>query len=47
MDVVRPLHGAEMTVTLEEPVALEEAQPFAFRQRGRAAGSGTVTRLPR
>ncbi|MFF2127415.1 EF-Tu/IF-2/RF-3 family GTPase [Streptomyces olivochromogenes] len=47
VDVVRPLHGAEVTVTLEEPVALEEAQPFAFRQRGRAAGSGTVTRLPR
>lgn len=47
VDVVRPLHGAEVTVTLEESVALEEAQPFVFRHHGRAAGSGTVTRLPR
>ncbi|WP_079176648.1 EF-Tu/IF-2/RF-3 family GTPase [Streptomyces sp. MUSC 14] len=47
VDVVRPLHGAEVTVALEEPMALEEAQPFAFRHHGRAAGSGTVLRLPR
>jgi elongation factor Tu len=44
---VRPLHRAEVTVVLEEPVALEEGQPFAFRHHGRAAGSGTVMRLPR
>ncbi|WP_413755411.1 EF-Tu/IF-2/RF-3 family GTPase [Streptomyces sp. MMBL 11-3] len=43
---VRPLHGAEVTVTLEEPVALTEGQPFAFRHHARAAGTGTVTRLP-
>ncbi|WP_404197669.1 EF-Tu/IF-2/RF-3 family GTPase [Streptomyces tauricus] len=47
VDVVRPLHGAEVTVTLEEQIALEADQPFAFRQRGRAAGSGTVRRLRR
>ncbi|MCG7209220.1 EF-Tu/IF-2/RF-3 family GTPase [Streptomyces arenae] len=47
IDVVRPLHGAEVTVTLDEPVALEQAQPFAFRHHGRAAGSGTVLGLPR
>ncbi|MFI9061417.1 EF-Tu/IF-2/RF-3 family GTPase [Streptomyces sp. NPDC053429] len=46
-DTVRPLHGAEVTVVLEEPVALEEGQSFAFRHHGRAAGSGTVIRLPR
>lgn len=44
---VRPLHGAEVTVVLEEPVALEKGQSFAFRHHGRAAGSGTVIRLPR
>ncbi|MFI9809131.1 EF-Tu/IF-2/RF-3 family GTPase [Streptomyces sp. NPDC052301] len=41
-----PLHKGTVTVTLERPVALEEGQPFAFRHHGRAAGSGTVTRLP-
>ncbi|WEB38279.1 hypothetical protein MOV08_02475 [Streptomyces yunnanensis] len=46
-DVVRPLHGAGVTVALEAPVALEEGQAFAFRHRGRAAGSGIVTQLPR
>ena len=46
-DTVRPLHGAEVTVALGEPVALEAGQSFAFRHRGRAAGSGTVTRLLR
>ncbi|MGW3820093.1 hypothetical protein [Streptomyces sp. NPDC005046] len=45
--MVRPLHGGEVVVALEEPIALEEAQPFAFRHHGRATGSGTVTRLPR
>ncbi|MFD7460731.1 MULTISPECIES: EF-Tu/IF-2/RF-3 family GTPase [unclassified Streptomyces] len=43
--IVRPLHGAEVTVVLEEPVALEEGQSFAFRYHGRAAGSGTVIEL--
>jgi elongation factor Tu len=46
-DVIRPLHRAEAAVTLEQAVALEEGQPFAFRCRGRATGSGTVTRLAR
>jgi elongation factor Tu len=45
VDIVRPLHGAEVTVVLEEPVALEEGQSFAFRHHGRAAGSGTVIEL--
>jgi elongation factor Tu len=47
VDVVRPLHRAEVTVTLEQSVAVEEVQAFAFRHHGRAAGSGTVLRLPR
>jgi elongation factor Tu len=46
-DTVRPLQGAEVVVALEEPVALEAGQSFAFRHHGRAAGSGTVTQLPR
>ncbi|MBL1083638.1 hypothetical protein JK359_16965 [Streptomyces actinomycinicus] len=44
--MVRPLHGSDVTVALEEPVALEEGQSFAFRHHGRAAGSGIVTELP-
>ncbi|RSO29667.1 hypothetical protein DMH15_26855 [Streptomyces sp. WAC 06725] len=47
MDVLRPLHTATVTVALERPVVLEESQAFAFRHHGRAAGSGTVTRLLR
>ncbi|MGP3683260.1 EF-Tu/IF-2/RF-3 family GTPase [Streptomyces sp. IBSNAI002] len=37
-DVVRPLHGAEVTVVLDEPVVPEEGQSFARRsgQRGRS-----------
>ncbi|CAL9581777.1 Elongation factor Tu [Streptomyces sp. enrichment culture] len=45
LDALRPLHTAAVTVTLEHPVALENGRPFAFRHHGRAAGSGTVTRL--
>ncbi|MEU1782222.1 EF-Tu/IF-2/RF-3 family GTPase [Streptomyces abikoensis] len=45
-DVLQPLHMGVVTVALERPVALEEGQTFAFRHHGRAAGSGTVTRLP-
>ncbi|GHB54034.1 hypothetical protein GCM10010377_51290 [Streptomyces viridiviolaceus] len=46
-DALQPLHMAAVTVTLERPVALEVGQSFAVRHRGRAAGSGTVTRLRR
>ncbi|MFI0714393.1 EF-Tu/IF-2/RF-3 family GTPase [Streptomyces inhibens] len=45
MDALQPLHMAAVTITLERPVALEVGQSFAFRHHGRAAGSGTVTRL--
>ncbi|MGW0187732.1 EF-Tu C-terminal domain-related protein [Streptomyces sp. NPDC003362] len=45
LDALRPLHTAAVTVTLEHPVALENGRRFAFRHHGRAAGSGTVTRL--
>jgi elongation factor Tu len=45
LDALRPLHMAAVTLTLERPVALEAGRSFAFRHRGRAAGSGTVTRL--
>ncbi|MFJ7152888.1 hypothetical protein ACIQVT_32625 [Streptomyces sp. NPDC100445] len=46
-DVVRPVHAAAVTPALEEAVALEVGQSFAFRHHGRAAGSGTVTGLGR
>lgn len=46
-DMVWPLHGSEVTVALEEPVALEAGQPFTFRHHGHAAGSGSVTQLLR
>ncbi|MFB7051524.1 EF-Tu/IF-2/RF-3 family GTPase [Streptomyces vinaceus] len=45
LDVLNPLHRGDVTITLERPVALEEGQSFAFRHRGRAAGSGRVMRL--
>lgn len=45
--MVRPLHGAEVTVTLDAPVALETGGPFTFRHHGRASGTGSVTRLLR
>ncbi|WP_229353283.1 EF-Tu/IF-2/RF-3 family GTPase [Streptomyces sp. UNOB3_S3] len=46
-DILHPLHGGMVEVALERPVAIEEGQPFVFRHHGRAAGSGTVTRLLR
>ncbi|MEU5540748.1 hypothetical protein [Streptomyces sp. NPDC020362] len=45
LDALRPTHLAAVTVTLERPVALEVGQHFAFRHRGRAAGSGRVSEL--
>ncbi|MFD6528792.1 hypothetical protein [Streptomyces sp. NPDC060184] len=44
-DVLRPLHTARATVALHEVVALESGWHFAFRHRGRAAGTGTVAGL--
>ncbi|MFF3329719.1 EF-Tu/IF-2/RF-3 family GTPase [Streptomyces sp. NPDC002888] len=45
VDTLQPLHMAAVSVMLERPVALEIGQSFPFRHLGRAAGSGTVTRL--
>lgn len=45
LDVLRPLHLATVRIALERPVPLESGHRFAFRRHGRAAGSGTVTRL--
>ncbi|MGW7267483.1 EF-Tu/IF-2/RF-3 family GTPase [Streptomyces sp. NPDC054842] len=47
LDTPAPLHVAAVTIGLERAVPLEEGQRFAFRLRGRAAGSGTVTGLSR
>ncbi|MEV8098915.1 hypothetical protein [Kitasatospora sp. NPDC085879] len=45
LDALRPMHTAAVEIDLDEPVALAVGQRFAFRHRGRAAGSGTVTRI--
>ncbi|MEV6653987.1 EF-Tu/IF-2/RF-3 family GTPase [Streptomyces sp. NPDC051219] len=45
MDALQPLHKAAVTVTLERPAALEDGQSLIVRHHGRAAGSGTGTRL--
>ncbi|MEJ8654448.1 hypothetical protein WKI65_42040 [Streptomyces sp. MS1.AVA.3] len=45
LDALRPHGRATVTVALDQPLALEEGRPFAFRHYGRAAGSGIVTRL--
>ncbi|MEV0040529.1 EF-Tu/IF-2/RF-3 family GTPase [Streptomyces sp. NPDC050804] len=46
-DVLHPLHMGTATVTLDQPIALEEGQSVSFRHHGRAAGSGTVTQVLR
>ncbi|MFD7669110.1 EF-Tu/IF-2/RF-3 family GTPase [Streptomyces sp. NPDC059788] len=46
-DVLHPLHTGTLTAVLERPVALEPGHFFAYRRHGRAAGTGTVTRLLR
>ncbi|QIJ65027.1 EF-Tu/IF-2/RF-3 family GTPase [Streptomyces sp. JB150] len=45
LDALRPLHRATVRIDLDRPVPLESGHRFAFRRHGRAAGSGTVTRL--
>lgn len=45
LDALRPLHLATVRIALDRPVPLEPGHRFAFRRHGRAAGSGTVTRL--
>ncbi|AZS69689.1 hypothetical protein DDE74_00650 [Streptomyces lydicus] len=45
LDAVPPLGQATVAVTLDKPLGLEEGRRFAFRHHGRAAGTGTVTRL--
>ncbi|MER7759847.1 hypothetical protein [Streptomyces sp. NPDC097619] len=42
---LRPGASGRVAFTLDRPVALEKGQRVAIRLRGRAAGSGTVTRL--
>ncbi|MFF9627114.1 EF-Tu/IF-2/RF-3 family GTPase [Streptomyces griseosporeus] len=44
--VLPPLHRATVRIALEHPVPLEPGHRFAFRHHGRAAGTGTVLRLP-
>jgi elongation factor Tu len=44
-DMVMPGDTTEMTVSLIQPIALEEGQGFAIREGGRTVGSGTVTKI--
>jgi esterase/lipase superfamily enzyme len=44
-DMVHLGGTADMTVELNQPIAMEEGLGFAIRMRGRTVGMGTVTRL--
>jgi len=44
-ELVLPGDTVDFTVTLIQPVALEEQQGFAIREGGRTVGAGTVTKI--
>ena len=44
-EMVMPGDNAEMTVTLIQPIAMEEGLGFAIREGGRTVGSGRVTKI--
>jgi elongation factor Tu len=44
-EMVMPGDNTEMTVELIQPIAMEEALPFAIREGGRTVGSGRVTKI--
>jgi elongation factor Tu len=44
-EMVMPGDNTEMTVTLIQPIALEEGQRFAIREGGRTVGAGRVTKI--
>ena len=44
-EMVMPGDTTEMTVTLIQPIAMEEGLRFAIREGGRTVGAGTVTKV--
>jgi elongation factor Tu len=44
-EMVMPGDNTEMSVTLIQPIALEEGQRFAIREGGRTVGAGRVTTI--
>jgi elongation factor Tu len=44
-EMVMPGDNTEMSVTLIQPIALEEGQRFAIREGGRTVGAGRVTKI--
>jgi elongation factor Tu len=44
-EMVMPGDNTEMTVTLIQPIAMEEGLGFAIREGGRTVGSGKVTKI--
>jgi len=45
VEMVMPGDNVEITVTLIQPVALEEGMNFAIREGGRTIGSGTISKI--
>src|SRR3989454_3028695 len=45
VEMVMPGDNVEVTVTLEKPIAMEEALRFAIREGGRTVGAGRVTKI--
>ncbi len=44
-EMVMPGDNTEMTVSLIQPVAMEEGLKFAIREGGRTVGAGQVTKI--
>ena len=40
-----PGDNAEMTITLIQPIAMDEGLRFAIREGGRTVGAGVVTKV--
>ena len=45
VEMVMPGDNIDMTVTLRQPVAIEEGLHFAIREGGRTVGAGVVTTI--
>ena len=43
--MVMPGDNTEMDVTLIQPIAMDDGQPFSIREGGRTVGSGRVTKV--
>src|SRR5262249_25515106 len=45
IDMVMPGDNAELTVELDQPIAMEERSRFAVREGNKTVGAGIVTRI--